>query len=59
MTEETRLFKILKAKDLIHNTPFSSGPNKLERYIKLDWKGLPWISNTLTYWAHSIFDWVQ
>ncbi len=36
---------------LIHNTSFSSslmvGPNKLECYITLGWKGLKWINTTL------------
>ncbi len=40
---------------LIHSNLFSSkhtiGPNKLECYITLDWKGLP-ETNTNTYWAH-------
>ncbi len=28
-----------------------NGPNKLEFFIKLGWKGLP-VINTLAYWAH-------
>ncbi len=41
-------------RNCIQNTSFSSeltdGPNKLECYIKLGWKGLP-ITNTLIYYA--------
>jgi len=31
-----------------------NGPNKLDCYITLGWKG-PW-TNTLAYWAHSYID---
>jgi len=37
----------------IHNTSqLTNGPNKLECYIAVCWKGLP-ETNTLAYWAHS------
>ncbi len=41
--------------DRIHNTRFSSlvinGPNKLDCFITLGFKGLPG-TNTVAYWAH-------
>ncbi len=41
--------------DHIHKTSFSSlltnGPNKLEYYIRVGWKGLP-VTNAQAYWTH-------